>query len=253
MRQFLSEIILPLPILWLFIIAIFILCKRRNHKAIRILLAVALTWFALISTPFVPDMLAESLENQYEVMDDEKIENLNKPLHILVLGAGKTNDQRLQLTNRLSETAVVRLMEGVRLYKKLPGSKLITSGYTREKGLTQAELLAHAAHIMGVDTTDIRTQNKPENTWQEALEYQRLFGRDSVQLILVTSAMHMPRAMYLFQKAGLDPIPAPTDHLVKKSKHVDPWFWMPSSANINKMEIVIHEYVGLAWYKCGGK
>ena len=62
----------------------------------------------------------------------------------------------------------------------------------------------------------------------------------------------MPRAMYLFQKAGLNPLPASTGHLVKKSKNVDPWFWMPSANHIEKMERVIHEYVGLLWYKVGG-
>ena len=75
---------------------------------------------------------------------------------------------------------------------------------------------------------------------------------DSTQLIVVTSAIHMPRSMYLFQKAGLNPIAAPTNHLVKTSLQHDPWYWNPSSYNIRKMEAAIHEYIGLFWSKLGG-
>ena len=57
----------------------------------------------------------------------------------------------------------------------------------------------------------------------------------------------MPRAMYLFQKTGLNPLAAPTNHLIKKGKHTCFWDWLPSSANIRKMECAIHEYAGLAW------
>lgn len=96
-------------------------------------------------------------------------------------------------------------------------------------------------------------QVQPKNTRAEANEYKRLFA-DSVQLVLVTSAIHMSRAMYLFQKTGLDPLAAPTNHLVKKGQQKkDFWYWLPSSGNIKRMESAIHEYVGLFWYKLGGE
>jgi|GEM_PF-3560062 len=41
----------------------------------------------------------------------------------------------------------------------------------------------------------------------EAKEYKKLFG-DNAQIILVTSAVHMHRSVYAFQKEGLDPVPA---------------------------------------------
>jgi uncharacterized SAM-binding protein YcdF (DUF218 family) len=99
---------------------------------------------------------------------------------------------------------------------------------------------------MGMRNSLFRSQTLPKNTWAEATEYKRLFG-DSAQLILVTSAAHMPRAMKLFHKAGLSPIAAPTNHLVKKSPQPDFWFWLPSSINIQKMESAVHEYVGMGW------
>jgi len=63
----------------------------------------------------------------------------------------------------------------------------------------------------------MKMQKKPENTQQEAEQYKLLFG-DSAQLILVTSALHMPRTMFLFQKEGLYPVATPTNHLIKIGK-----------------------------------
>ena len=112
--------------------------------------------------------------------------------------------------------------------------------------------MAEAAVLLGAETSQIRMQKKPKNTWSEATECKRLYG-DTAQLVIVTSAIHMPRAMYLFQKAGLDPIAAPTSHLIKKGKKRNFWFWIPVSDNIKKTEAAVHEYVGMLWYNLGGK
>ena len=69
--------------------------------------------------------------------------------------------------------------------------------------------------------------------------------------LLVTDAIHMPRAMLLFQKAGQKPIAAPTNHLVKSKQKQDISDWGPSALNIEKMEYAMHEIFGLAWVKTG--
>ncbi len=95
------------------------------------------------------------------------------------------------------------------LLAKLTGSTIITSGYKGKGTISQAEVLSETAQLLGVEKDHIRLSTQPKNTRQEAEEYKKLYA-DSSQLVLVTSAIHMPRAMYTFSKAGLDPIPAPT-------------------------------------------
>ena len=80
----------------------------------------------------------------------------------------------------------------------------------------------------------------------EAFDYTNKFGTSNT-LILVTDAKHMSRAMFLFEKAGQIPIPAPTSHLVKsdwKNGIID---WFPSSSNIAIMESAMHEIGGLVY------
>jgi uncharacterized SAM-binding protein YcdF (DUF218 family) len=198
----------------------------------------------MVSTGYLPNLMTNHLENKYPVFSMAQLAGNVKPVHILVLGAGHTNDDRFPATDQLSEVALTRLAEGIRLHRMIPGSSLVTSGYGGREKIPQAEVMAEAAGLLGTDADSIYTLIYPKNTQAEASEYKRLFG-DTARIILVTSAMHLPRAVQLFHNIGLDPIPAPTNHLYKKGKLPDRWSWVPSSGNLRKTESAIHEYVGM--------
>lgn len=251
MRAFISQLILPLPVLLILFFLAIIQFRRGKQICSRKILSVAMVWLVLVSTPFFPNFLVRVLENRYAIISAEELQESDKQIHILVLGAGYSNDYRFPATNQLSEGALARLVEGIRLQRVIHGSILITSGWKAKEDISQAEVMANAALLLGIDSQNIKVQTEPKNTWMEATEYKRLFG-DSTQLVLVTSAIHMPRAMYLFQKAGLYPIAAPTNHIIKKGKSRNPLYWMPNANNINNLKSSIHEYLGLLWYKLGG-
>ncbi len=206
--------------------------------------SLALLCLLTISTPFLPNLLVSTLEERYPVYTPAANKIPPGPVNILVLGGGHTIDSRLPANDQLSTVALARLAEGIRLQRRIPNSTLITSGYAGKGEVTQAEVLSKTAMLLGVDPARIRMQTAPKNTRMEAAEYKRLFV-ERAQLVLVTSAVHMPRAMYLFRQAGLNPIAAPTNHLVKNSKDRDPWFWVPASGNIQMVESAIHEYAGM--------
>lgn len=218
---------------------------KKDRISLRFIF-ISIVWLITISTPFLPNLLISPLENRYIAFPNSSVQENKQPVNILVLGGGYSDDKRFPANDNLEESALARLSEGIRIHRLLPGSNIVTSASGHENETTQAEVTREAAIVLGVDSFYIRMQKKPENTWQEASEYKRLFG-DSAQLILVTSAIHMPRAMKLFRKAGLNPLPAPTNHLIKKVKHRDYWSWIPSIGNIRNMESAVHEYVGLMW------
>lgn len=224
-------------------LALYLKIRWRKRLSTKIVLS-GLALLLISSTPFIPNILVKSLENRYPVVSVKNLIKNSQPVHILILGGGHTNDDLLPANDQLSNAALGRLVEGIRLQRQIPGSLLITSGYGGREGIAQAQVLLNAAVLLGVEPSEIRMQENPENTWMEATEYRRLFG-DTMSLVIVTSAIHMPRAMYLFRKAGLNPMAAPTNHLFKKGKRFNYLFWIPSAGNIEKMEAVMHEYVGL--------
>jgi uncharacterized SAM-binding protein YcdF (DUF218 family) len=252
MRTFLSLFISPLPVFWILVAVAFLLYKKGKQGTAKAFGTGAMVLLGLVSTPFVPNLLVKTLENQNGVISIEELKKSEKPVHILVLGAGYTDDKRLPENSQLSTTVLVRLAEGIRIHRQIAGSVIITSADAGIQELAQAEVVAKAAVLLGVDESNIRKQLLPKNTLTEATEYKRLFG-DTAQLVLVTSAIHMPRAMFLFQKAELKPLAAPTHYLVKKEKKRGFRYWIPSSENIKKTESALHEYAGLLWAKMGGE
>ena len=74
------------------------------------------------------------------------------------------------------------------------------------------------------------------------------------RFILVTSAIHMPRAMGLFANQGLAPIPAPADFLVKRGRlSYDPGMFYPKSGGVVEAESLIRESLGILWAKLRGR
>lgn len=250
MRLLISNMILPLPVLCILIVISLILYLRRK-KSSQIALIISLLWFFAISTPLIPDLLIKSLENRYNALSIETLQKLKDPVNILVLGNGHTDDEKLPPNSQLSEIALTRLCEGIRIHRLIPGSTIITSGYGGSNEVPNAVVSAQTAILLGVDSVNIKKQSNPQNTWQEALTYKQTY-RNTSNLILVTSAAHMPRSMFLFRKTGLNPVAAPTDFMVKHGKKQPTFYWMPSPGHIEKMESAIHEYIGFLWYKLGG-
>jgi uncharacterized SAM-binding protein YcdF (DUF218 family) len=109
---------------------------------------------------------------------------------------------------------LIRLSEGIYIHNRLPETKLILTGMSRFDGMTpMAEVMGDVAVEWGVDPKDIVVEAEAKDTKDHPIYVKEIVGKD--RFILVTSASHMPRAMGLFRKHGMDPIPAPTGYMVK--------------------------------------
>ena len=249
MHTFLSTIILPLPILWLIIFTGFACYLLKKNRLARFCLIIAICWLGLITTSWLPNALVGSLERTYPPLLTINPASSSVPVYIMVLGAGHTDDKTLPPNSQLSPTILGRLIEGVRLYHAIQGSKLIFSGDKGEQTESQAVILAQTAGFLGVSADDICQFTTTKNTADEAATYRLTFGIQN-KLYLVTNAVHMPRAMYLFRREGINVTAAPTNYLIKKGSVSRPFTaFIPRSDNLFKMETVMHEYVGMLWTK----
>jgi uncharacterized SAM-binding protein YcdF (DUF218 family) len=240
--------IIPLTLFWLILLAglLFYLLKLK-----RIGLAcgfLSFVWLAIISLPFLPDLLVRSLELRYSSMHEISHIQPDINIHILVLGAGYYENKNLTPNYLLSANSLNRLIEGIWLHKLLKDSQLVLHGFLIDKNSGQGNPFVNTAMMLGVEDNQILLLGGPGNTRMEAIEYTKKFGTNNT-LMLVTDAIHMPRAMYLFQKAGQKPIPAPTNYLMKSNVKSDLREWFPSASNIYNMEYAMHEIIGLWWAK----
>jgi uncharacterized SAM-binding protein YcdF (DUF218 family) len=248
----------PLTILLLLLSASLLCYYVTLKKAARLILWIAVGWFFIISTPWIPEFLLNQLESQYEPLTEEQVREIEGPVHILVLGGGHSFDDRLPPNSLLSGHALKRLAEAIRIHRITEESELIFSGYSSTGRTTQAEMLARTAELMGVSASDYSTQTEPGNTWEESLEYKKrvesVYGVDSEDqpsLIIVTSASHMPRAMAMFQSRGFSPAASPADYRVKHDPE-RPFSMIrafPAISNMVKVKAAFREYAAMVQFR----
>ena len=126
---------------------------------------------------------------------------------IVVLTSGVAGDANLPYQLQISHHSRVRLMEGIRLYRLIPASKIILTGGIGFDGTPVATTMSRVAEELGVSRSDMVLEVESRDT-KDHPHYVRDIVHDD-PFILVTSAFHMPRAVKLFAKQGLFPIPAP--------------------------------------------
>jgi len=204
--------------------------------------------FFAASTSLVPNYLIRQLESTYPVCDPSRIALSDEPIPIIVLGAGYGYTEELPPLNRLSTTTLGRLVEAVRIYQQLPSAKVAGSAGQVTQPISQAEAIAEGALALGVLPSDTLQIRGALNTWEEAGKFAERFGKGS-KVVVATDAIHMPRAMMLFEARGLQPIAAPTNHLIKTEIRLRLFDFLPSTASLRKTELVMHEYLGMLWAK----
>ncbi len=233
----------PFNILWILLLFILLFLFLNKGKIAKWIGGITAAWLILTSTPFLPTLLLDSLEKQYEPLTVETLDGRDADYHIIILGGGHGFDDRLPPNSLLSSQAMVRLAEGIRLHNQLPNSKLVLSGFSSSGRTTQAEMLRNTALLLGVEEQNTLMQTEPGNTYEEAKIYSEKF-ENRYPVILVTSAAHMPRAMLVFRKFGIDPIPSPTHYRLKGSWR-EIMIGLPSTGNVLKMSTAISEYAAL--------
>ncbi len=217
--------------------------KYHKKKLAAGLLYTVLILFLLFATPFLPRFLAKKLEQQYLPLNTAALKNHAGKIYIHLLGSGYTLDERLPATAQLGTIARCRLTEAMRLYRQLDSSVLVCSGGPFEEGSeSQASVVKKAAVLLGADSSRILTLDTPLTTQEEAAALAEKTGI-SVPVIIVTDALHMPRAYKFFSRKGFYPIAAPANYMVVESPYNEIRFW-PDVKNIELMDMVVHEYLG---------
>jgi uncharacterized SAM-binding protein YcdF (DUF218 family) len=219
--------------------------KRRTGLG-RLLVTLAALTFLVAGCDPVAKRLVGSLENEFVPIEDTA--DLAGIQWIVVLGGGHAADATLPPTTRLNSAALSRLTEGIRLQRQLPGSRILFSGYTSR--ISHARVMAEAAIALGVDPSLIELEERTRDTEDEArLIGARLAGQ---RFVLVTSAVHMRRAVSLFRSEGADFVPAPADY-ASRSGPIGFRTWIfPSWDALGATERMAHEYLGIAWAALGG-
>jgi uncharacterized SAM-binding protein YcdF (DUF218 family) len=218
-------------------------------------LSAALIILFLSGNTWVSNWLAQSLEWQYIPKTE-----LPKADAIVVLGGGIRSKAYPRPDVDFSE-AGDRVWYGASLYRAGKAPKIIVSGgriIWKGGGNPESEDLTNLLVTMGVPKADIIPESDSMNTRDNGVYVQKILKANNFKtILLVTSAMHMPRSMAIFKHLGIKAIAAPTDFRVSQLELDEPNLQtesvilslMPNEERLAVTTSAIREYIGMWVYK----
>lgn len=237
LRKIAGLCLMPLSAVLLPGLAGLLLLWRGRRRPARWLLTAALAGLLLLAYGIPGSWLARRLESRHAPFPDG-----TAVARVVVLGGDYSYSRRIPARNHIGSSSLARLVEGIRIYRQQEeGCTLVLSGIGVAEGMRVVAL------DLGVPEEDIVLDPVSRDTGEQArLLGERLGG---APFALVTSATHMPRALALFHRQGLEPIAAPTDYLCKPGDGWSFYAAFPAASRVRTAERAIHEMLGLLWVR----
>jgi len=215
--------------------------------------------FVITSNGLVAKSLIRSLESQYEPLEEGVRADL-----IVVLAGG---EEPMNPPRSIPEIngAGDRYIYALQLYQQGTAPRVLISGGgiswldNEDAGAVQ---IAFLLKLIGVPEEDLILENSSRNTYENARESIKLVEEYGYsQIVLVTSAYHMPRAVGVFEEQGFSVIPAPVDYqVIDQDRFINPdQSWQnrildlfPNLEAISLTTRAMREYIGIWIYSLRG-
>jgi uncharacterized SAM-binding protein YcdF (DUF218 family) len=253
----LSKIIdfILLPICWIFILLLICVLSKYQKIRKRSLVAVLII-LTLFSNPWFVNQLYLSYEQP--TISLSKNENYTWGI---VLGGGMIRPSEDNQTDKINvgETAD-RFIQPILLYKAGKIKKILITGGNTSIGKIKVDKGHETLDVkklmidLGVKPEDIYIETKARNTRENAIYSAQLLKKylKTEEILLITSAMHMPRSIRCFTKAGFKIKAYPVDKKGSFNESGILDLITPSDYNLSKTSQLIREISGLIIYKIMG-
>jgi len=251
LTKVLTRLVLPLDLtlLLLLVAAACVAIGRRRAAGALLLLAIAMLW--AFSAPAVADRLRGSLERVHPPLP---IEATPRADAIVVLGGGVGPARPPRLVPDLGASAD-RVLHAARLYRAGKAPLVIASGGRPPwaGAGTEAEAMGLLLREWGVPERALLLEDTSRNTRENALAVREALGdRADRRVLLVTSALHMPRAMAVLRSAGVRAVPAPADIEITDGPSSPVLQWLPDARALEGSTRALHERLGILVYRARG-
>lgn len=237
------EALLPNPVYLLLLLCGLVIASARLgwRRQIRFALILAAAWAYVGSTPGFSRLLASDLESRHPRVDPAEVP---RGADIVLLASGSVERYEGRAVPRLDAPAWERTAAAALLWQRTGGRLLVLGGPVMD-GVSPARAMAETAIAMGVPRERVSADDRGDTT-RKAFELADRPPRDAPPW-LVTSALHMPRAMFAAEQTGWSVRAYPCDYT-----NTDPpgWQqWVPSTLAYRRNVELVHEYVGWLYYR----
>ena len=230
------------------------LVRRRRPKLFAMLYAGSIITLFLLACPTFSGLLVKTLEDKYT---DQDIASVPQAQAIVILGGSINLPSEIHHSSGITNSSD-RILAALRLYRAGKAPYIVASGgdspfLKTAHSQHEAEEMRAILEEWGLQESAILVEDASVNTHQNAtLTRGILQPRGINRVILVTSAIHMPRAAAAFRKAGFDVVPVPADFITGWTPTIGIFDWLPNSGALANSSSAIHEWIGLMVYRVAG-
>ncbi len=225
----------------------------RGRLAGRLLLAGALVLLTA-SVPRVAQLLAGHLERQYPPLPVAALPEVEVAV---MLGGVLALPQPPRIEAELVGSSD-RILHAFRIARQGKAERLYLVGGAVFGDGPSGGGSGHVRRLLaewGLPGDRVDTGSTSRTTRENALEardYLAERGLIDSPVMLITSALHMPRAVAVFRTAGIRVVPVATDVRVAADPSPGVFDWVPSAAALQLATAALHEIAGLCYYRWRG-
>jgi Uncharacterized conserved protein len=235
------------PIIWIALLALIALLTKNAVRKKR-LFSLAFILLIVFSNPFIVNHITAA----YEAKPDKGISNRHYSAGIVLGGFVSYNNKD---DSGYFNSAADRFIETSLLYKRGVINRIIIAagnGYITKHEFKEAEFIKTRFIELGIPEDLILTDPNSRNTLENAIDSKRII--DSIHLsppfLLISSALHLPRAKIAFNKKGIPVDLYPCDYSSKGiGNNVLEDVLLPSAEALNDWNNLIKEWLGIMIYK----
>ncbi len=239
-----SALLLP-PLNCILLCVLGLALRRRRPRLGLTLSMTALATLAIFSTVAGSRLLVLPLETQTDVL---VLAKNTRAQAIVVLGGGRLSDAPEYGGRAMpGEHTLARILYAARLHRLTALPVLVSGG--APDGAPEAEAVTMARVMTDEFAVPVRWREQRSNTTAEnAALTAKMLGPEGIErILLVTDAMHMPRAKAIFEQNGFAVVAAPTLFLSRDRLTFSSF--LPGGKGLQRTYSALHEWLGLLWYR----
>ena len=202
-------------------------------------------FLAIFTSPLLLNLFASKWD-----ISPTSFEKLPKVSCVIVLGGFGSEDKEHHGYFNFSGD---RFLEGLKIIESGHSGKILITGGNASlspSAFREADWVKKELNNFNIPDSSILIENQSRNTKENATLSKKLLEQYHLAppYILITSAFHMRRSLYIFKKNGMEVIPFPCNYIAGRNAF-SPEQLIPNADVLSYWSFYIKEFIGYFVYK----
>ncbi len=239
------------PVLWVFVLLLIgLFSKQIKRRKIALLSSIVILY--IFSNSFIVGHIIKAW-----VVDGKSYAEIDASYDVGIVLGGTTISYESSIDRKIFHGNIDRLLQAVELYKKGRIKKIMITGGSGNliyREVNESALMKEFLDIIDIPDEDIIIEPSADNTHENAAFCKKILDENAYgqKALLITSSLHMRRAIACFRKEGFEVSPFSTNLISHDIRWNVEYLFLPDVINFKIWEAMMHEIIGYAAYRMAG-